>query len=280
MKRIVRALLVRFPWISEWVPPAARRAANRLLCVAIVYRGPFASFAAALRETRSYQDDRILQDVRKAIQGVLGGRARFEQDGVAFRQEPLPDLALSGLLLASSRAGGRLSVLDFGGSLGSHFLRWLPIFSRLPNLHWCVVEQAHFVDAGRELFGPEQRLSFELDIDSAAKHAPNAVLASSVLQYLDDPASYLSNLARLGTDVLIIDRFPISDDGLHHVLTQRVPGKDGSASYPLQVFPGDWLQGELGKTFELLVELPGRDAPIRAGRIAARYVGSVWILKR
>ncbi len=262
--------------LREWLPAPLRRGANALLGASLVYRGPWRDFDEAQARTRGYHDPGILAQVEAATRQVLAGTARFEQDGRSFAAEPPPSYALPGLLLAAAGAGGRLSVLDFGGSLASHYLRWRPLLSGLPSLHWCVVEQQGFVEAGRRLFADDALLGFESTIADARRHAPNAVLASSVLQYLPQPGEVLRELAGLQAEILVIDRFPRRAGGDTVALTQHLPRRQGGASYALRAFAPGFLAEVLEPRYRCLCQFQGNDAPLRAGPVAAEYVGSIW----
>lgn len=258
--------------IRDLMPPVARRFLNRVLGQSITYKGPYETWEAALATTRGYDDGKILTRVQTATELVLAGLAGYEQDGIAMRGISPPDNALSALLLAAVLDNGKLNVLDFGGGLASHYLRWRAWLRQLPNLHWRVIEQPHFVRAGERLFADIPTVSFNAAIDQ--DWHPNAVLASSVLQYLPDPTSVLEQLVALRPRVIVIDRTPFS--GSTQIMTQRVPARLGSASYPLWVLSRDLIYSRLRQRYDLLFDFPSADAPLRVGRIAADYAGCAW----
>jgi putative methyltransferase (TIGR04325 family) len=262
--------------IRSWLPPVARRWANRLLGALTVYRGPYANWAQAQAATGGYQREDILARVKRATQCVLRGEADYEQDGFAMCGAIPASRALEALLLVAALDGGRLSVLDFGGGLGSHFLRWREWLTRIPDLHWCVVEQPHFAAAGEELFADERWLSFAESVANASAHAPNAVLASSVLHYLPDPLATLDEIVALGARGIVIDRTPFSD-GEARILSQHVPKSLGRASYPLWLLPREAVHARLRERYELFVEFAASDAPLHSGKIHAGYLGSIWL---
>src|SRR5258708_5842918 len=106
--------------LRQLVPPAARRLANRLAGALITYRGPHADWEAAKAATAGYDHAEILERVVDATRQVLRGEADYEQDGVPMHGMPTASHALESLLMVAALDGGRLSVLDFGGGLGSH----------------------------------------------------------------------------------------------------------------------------------------------------------------
>lgn len=253
-----------------------RSAFNRAIGAQIGYRGPFASWDEARDASMGYDQDAILERIVGATQRVLHGEARYEQDGIAFIADPPPSHALSALMLAAGRSQGRLSVLDFGGGLASHYLRWRPLLEALPHLSWSIVEQPGYVVAGNRLFAGDPTISFHERIANCAS-IPNAILASSVLQYLPDPHAVLQELARLGSDVIVLDRTLYSEDGRECISTQIVPRQLGKASYPVWFLSRDSIHAELHRDYKLLAEFEADDQPARLGSRVARCLGSIWV---
>ena len=260
--------------VAAWLPPALRSALNRMIGAQITYRGPFATWNEALASSTGYDQDAILARVINATQRVLRGAARYEQDGIAFAFEPPSSHALPGLLLAATRDQGRLSVLDFGGGLGSHYLRWRPLLEHVSTMHWAVVEQAAFVSAGCNLFAANPSISFYQGV-SQIPSQPNTVLASGVLQFLPDPHATLHELVMLRPQTIVLDRTPFGNK--EAVVTQHVPASLGRASYPLWVLSRDRIHGLLDEAYDLIAEFDAPDQPLRAPGISATYRGSIWM---
>lgn len=259
---------------EQWLPAGLRRMANRLLRADIVYRGPFRDWGSAAAETRGYDDGSILERVSRATRRVLAGSASFEQDGSVSTERPPPSHALEGLLIAAALDGGRMSVLDFGGGLASHYLRWRSMLLVLPSVHWAIVEQSSFVAEGRVLFEMDPLVSFHEDITEVAS-CPNAVLASSVLQYVPNPYETLERLVMVRPRVVVLDRMPFGAE--EAVVAQFVPSHLGKASYPLWVLTEDGIHSILGRDYDLLSEFDTSDHPLKAGGIQAVYRGSIWV---
>lgn len=258
----------------QWLPPALRHAGNRLLGTAIGYSGPFETWAEALRATAGYADEAILARVIAATEAVLAGHADYEQDGIPMHGTPPPGHALPSLLAAAR--DGTLRVVDFGGGLASHYLRWLPLLKGLDEIDWCVVEQPHFVESGRRLFLDVPQVRFVSNIEEASTLTPDAVLASSVLQYLESPLDTLHGLASLGARAIVLDRTPFATDGHARILAQRTPAKLGRASYPLWVLSANAVDASLQPDYVRRLAFPGNDHPITVGKLRADYSGGTW----
>lgn len=261
---------------SNWLPPRLRDAGNRLLGARTIFKGPYSSWTEAEQATSGYADDAILGRVVEATQRVLSGEPGYEQDGTVRPGTAPPSNALAALLAAAAAEGGDLRVLDFGGGLASHFLRWSPFLSALPSLSWCVVEQANFVQAGTQLFSHVAQVKFATDLNVARGFAPNVVLVSSALQYLSQPMVTLGQLAALDARVVVIDRTPLSSDGRAYILTQHVPSTIGRASYPMWILSNDALRDCLRPRYEQRALFPAADQAVKVAGLRANYIGCVW----
>ncbi len=142
---------------------------------------------------------------------------------------------LSGLLFVAAKNSGVLNIVDFGGSLESTYFQNRKFLQKLDNLSWNVIEQKHFADVGKKEF-EDGKLSFFYDVKSCKKEKKsNAILFSSVLQYIEKPYELLNDILSYGFDYVIFDRMPFSKDK-EKITLQRVPSKIYKASYPCWLF--------------------------------------------
>lgn len=258
----------------NWLPPALRHAGNRMLGAATTYEGPFDTWADAVDATSGYADDAILTRVVAATEAVLAGRATYEQDGTPMQGTPPPGYALPALLSAAK--AGTLRVLDFGGGLASHYLRWLPQLFGLAEIQWCVVEQPHYVEVGKRLFATLPHVRFVASVDEARGFEPDAVFASSVLQYLESPLDTLRDLVSFDARAIVLDRTPFASDDHARILAQRTPVRLGGASYPLWMLSAEEVHGALRARYQRRFQFPSTDRPIRVGGLHAAYSGVTW----
>lgn len=252
------------------VPTGVRLAVRRLIGDVTTYTGPYDSWAGALVRGRGYQDAAVLAKVRDATRKVVLGKAAYEQDSVIFAHASRPERIARVLGLAAGACGRPLHVLDFGGSLGSHYYRMRPFLGDIDLGSWLVCEQTHFVRAGRE---------FETDVlrfssDPASLGRPDVLLLSSVLPYLEHPIEQLLALIELRPDWILIDRMPLSPDGLPRLFNQQVPRSIYRASYPVWLLP----EAELASALEdyVLVERGELDEQLRSGSLSAAYHWMIW----
>lgn len=190
--------------------------------------------SAVIAAGDGYAAESILKKCCAATRAVYEGKALWERDSVLFHHEAVNWPVLSGLMHAAAVSGGKLHVLDFGGSLGGTCLqhrRWL---ESLPEWSWNVVEQSHFVECGKKEFQTEH-VRFFSTVDEALNAAPaNVILLSGVLQYLENSYALLEQLCKLPVDWLIIDRTPLLEKQ-ERITVQHVPPSIYKASYPCRL---------------------------------------------
>lgn len=221
------------------------------------FRGNYASWEEARSAARGYEDGLILKRVLDATRAVKAGNALWERDGTAFHQPQVnaPLLRVLGGILVSE---GRLDVVDFGGGLGSTWWQHRSALPACAEVYWRVVEQPHYVAAGREF--ANATLSFHNSIGTVvAENKPSVILLSSVLPYLEVPEALLEEITCLGFRHVIIDRTPFVRNGTARLAVQFTPPELGGGSYPVWLFDREHLLKSLQKKYELMNEWPALD---------------------
>jgi putative methyltransferase (TIGR04325 family) len=222
--------------IKRWLPPAVAESVGTILKKTNSYAGDFSDWAAASEQASGYDAALILEKVKQAVLQVKSGSAAYERDSVLFDHVEHSYPVLAGLLRAAVEHGNRLSVLDFGGSLGSSYFQCREFLSVVNDLQWGIVEQENFVDCGRRNLETGQ-LWFFYTINECLQHMnPNVVLLSSVLQYIESPVAVLEELVDQNIPYIIIDRTPFSDAPADRITVQHVPPSIYPASYPCRIF--------------------------------------------
>jgi len=222
------------------------------------FRGDYASWAGARAASAGYDDQALLDRVVTAMREVAAGRARYERDGVAFPSPEVNAPLLARLRASAAQTGGRLDVVDFGGSLGSLWWQHRSELAQLAAVRWRVVEQAHYVAAGREF--AQENLDFADSIAAALQGMqPAVIILSSVLPYLENPGALLAEAVRHGFAHIIIDRTPFIAGGRTRLAVQHTPPGLGGGSYPCWLFDREKLLSVLQPAYELVAEWPSLD---------------------
>lgn len=201
-----------------------------------------ASLAEYAEYAKGYAEANILNQVSTAIQKVRNGEAVFERDGVLFDDEEYNTGLLSGLFFVAtllSGRGGQMSILDYGGGLGSTFFQNRKLFTAAGcDMQWNIIEQLPFVEEGRRTV-PE--ISFYDDVETfiVDKRHCDTILLSGFLQYVNEPYAMLDKILSLRAEFVLIDRMPLLYANKDRLCLQYVPPDIYKAIYPV------WLISEV-----------------------------------
>lgn len=256
-------------------PPVFIHLAKQLRGNRLALSGDYHSWEEAMAASTGYDSERILEKTRTSLLKVKDGEAVYERDSVLFDEIQYSWPLLAGLMWVAAKSGGRLNVLDFGGSLGSSYFQNRAFICQLPNVHWNIVEQPAHVREGKRLFENEQ-LRFYESIEECLSHTtPNVVVLSSVLQYLEYPYDLLSAVLKLSGICVIIDRTPYWSGDYDKLCVQTVPPSIYPASYPSWIFSRQQFHSRSHKDWQIMVTFDNPDKLI--GPVDFIYQGVIIV---
>ncbi|WHZ20895.1 MAG: hypothetical protein OJF47_000007 [Nitrospira sp.] len=251
MKRVIKA----------WLPPAIVHAYQGLRSDAIRFKGEFHSWESARAASSGYDSETIFQKSRAAALKVKAGEAVYERDSVLFDHVEFSFPLLAGLLRVACMREGHLNVLDFGGSLGTTYRQFKAFKAPLESLRWNIVEQPQFVEAGRAEFADEE-LKFFPSIQEAVKdEAPDVVVLSSVLQYVDRPYNLIQEICSVEARSIVISRTPCAKTPYDVLTVQVVPPSIYDASYPCWIFAEAQLLAAFSTSHRLIASFQEPGGP-------------------
>lgn len=231
----------------------------------VMYLGDYASFDEARAASTGYDAAAILESTRLAVHKVVNGEAAYERDSVTFDQLYLPFPLLAMLARAAAENRGRLSVLDFGGSLGGTYLQCRNFLGSLPHLEWSIVEQPAHVACGQREFTTDQ-LKFYPTIEACLRERqPSVLLLSGVLQCLPDPWTFLREAAAHPFRWIVLDRTPIIDAERDRLTVEVVSPRIYAASYPAWFFSRPRLTQHLQPGWRIDTEFDALDRQLLDG---------------
>ncbi len=214
--------------------------------------GNYKSWDEAMKHSKGYNAENILEKVKHAVLKVKNGEAVYERDSVLFEEIQYSQPLLDAFKLIADEYNLSLNVIDFGGSLGSSYFQYRNFLSHLKSLTWNVVEQNHFVACGNE-FIQDDHLKFYNSIDDALKNNPAQVIfLSSVLQYLEMPYARINDFLNYNFKYIIIDRTAFIDGEKDRLTVQKVPPEIYNASYPAWFFSESKFIAAFLNKYELL----------------------------
>ena len=247
----------------------------------MTYHEGFNSWKDAEQNATGYANKEILDKVDVATSQVVKGIAAFERDGVSFKNSELPYHFLFPLLSSAVKSGGLLTVLDYGGSLGSTYRLCRPLLSQMCHVNWIIIEQEGYVSLGKKKYENEELKFYKTINDIPDFIQPNILLFSSVLQFLPEPFSILrkiNNFSKI-TDVLI-DRTPFCDSESNKILIQRVPASIYRASYPINVLSYKLIVDHFKEDWDLIDERLSPEGIIKLNKNTSFEYKYLWFRRK
>lgn len=242
-----------------WLPPALFSFIARWSGQALRWESVRLSWSETLRLSTGYDEDAILQRVVQATRAVVDGHAAYERDSVLFLEPSAPPHLLFPLLRHAMRYPGVLDVVDFGGSLGSTYRLCRPFLPEGLKVRWIVVEQPTFVAIGESEFSTNE-LQFVSSLENLPSPlGPRFILASSVLQYLENPSSILDALDLVDSATLVVERTPMWDGPVDQLTVQHVPPRIYPASYPCWIMSRSALLARWRSDWQVISDYVGSE---------------------
>jgi len=225
----------------------------------------------------------VLSDDRDAQRDFLDDTETAfvdERDSVLFDKVEYSWPLLAALMWVAAQHDGALSVLDFGGSLGTTYFQNRAFLASLEKrVRWSIVEQPSFVTCGREHFTTDELTFYDSVEDCLRVEKPDVIVLSGVLQYLEHPCRQLEVLVDLGIPHIVVDLAPVFDHR-DRLTVQKVPPEIYDASYPCWIFNERRLRAFLDERCHLVADFDcvlGQSLNLGRGS-RARYRGYILAL--
>lgn len=235
------------------------------------WQGNYLSWNEAKQKCSGYGSQIILAKVKQSSLKVKEGLAAYERDSVIYCETQYSFPLLSGLMWIAARNNGKLNVLDYGGSLGSSYFQNKRLLDSLSDVHWCIVEQPNFVQAGLEYFSSDRIHFYYTIAECLESNKIDVVLFSSVLQYLKNPYELLEDINSRDFNYVFIDRTPFVK-GKDRLTVQKVSPKIYKAKYPCWFFNKNKFLDFMSPSYELIFEF---DTPDKAN-ITSEFKGFLF----
>ena len=223
--------------------------------------GNFDTWDKAKEKSLGYGDPNILERVISSLLKVKKDNTILEKDLVFYSgyDYPYNYQVLASFLYISQLSNNKLSVIDFGGSLGSSYFQHRRMLSHLSELDYNIIEQKQFVDAGKEYF-EDETLNFHYDFRTCiSKKKPDCVLFSGVLQYLERPVDLINEILEYNIEYIIIDRTPFYLNKPDRITVQKLPPRYGDGSMPYRIFNYKKFVGHFLKKYSVVIESAAND---------------------
>ena len=219
------------------------------------WSGNYVSWPSATDRCTGYNAAEILNKVNVATLKVKNGDAVYERDGMLFNEVEYSWPLLSNLLWIAGNQNNCLSVLDFGGSLGTTYFQNRAYLKHLSKLTWSIVEQSNYVQQGNTAIAGEGLTFFE-NVQTAiqAKGPYDVLLLSCVLPYIEKPFELIAYLQQNDFSYIIVENTYFNSMPANRLTIQKVPPVYYDASYPAWFLNYDEVVGAFSKKYTMIAE--------------------------
>lgn len=267
--------------LKELAPPIV----NTLRWYSFKYgwKGNFKSFEDAQKQCKGYDENHILNRIIETTGKVRDKKAVYERDGLIYDEIFINHHLLSTLLLIASKNNNKITIIDFGGSLGTSYYQNIKYLNHLTELKWCIIEQDNYVKVGKDAFENEHvKFYYNIEECLAENQNPDLLLLSSSLQYIKNPYNLLEHIQSFNIPYLMFDLVGYNDEEDEDRITiQNVPPVfyGIEASYPCTFFSKRKLENQLAINYEKEFEFVSEPQKYYINFKPFRYEGSLWKLK-
>jgi len=276
-----RRIEKRIAELRQWIHPPKKGQEPLPVGGDVTFSGSYPSWDDAAKACDGYSDATIVNQVLDAARRVQKGEAAYERDGMTFDEPEYPWPVVAAILDASQRLGKPVTVVDFGGSLGSTYFQTRALLGRSVVARWCVVEQPGFVEAGQREFS-DGILSFHDRLDDPAIPSPvDVLLLSAVMHYLPNPHEWLDRFVGMRPEQIVVDRTPFwpGDDREDGLVLQTVSAVIYAARYPAWFFKRSQFLDHFDRAYETVASFAALDI-FRWENVTVPCQGFIFRLKR
>lgn len=176
-------------------------------------------------------------------QDVVQAKAqKFDPSSISLIQKKDIDEVEKGIIAAifysfSNTHSFARTIIDFGGEMGIHYLTYLKVCKS--PIKWIVVEAPMMASMGRDKWIGNQEIVFTDSLDRSSISDEDIVLliASGVLQCLDNPYQYLEKMISLRPQFIYLDKLPIlQNEESDFISVAYVPHQIYGISYKVPVW--------------------------------------------
>jgi putative methyltransferase (TIGR04325 family) len=238
------------------------------------WHGNYHTWANAKAKCTGYDAAEILQKVSASSARVRDGLNAYERDSVFYDEIQYSFPVLASLMWVAAQKNGRLNVMDFGGSLGSTYFQNKVFLDALETVNWCIVEQPGFVEMGLKDFSTSG-LKFYYSIDDCYNSfKPDAILLSSVIQYIEEPYLLLDLVIAKRPEYILIDRTPFVKEN-DRITIQKVHPAIYKATYPCWFFNKNKFLAYMNQSYDLIFAFDALDK----ANISSEFLGFLFRIK-
>ena len=215
----------------------------------------YKTWQEAQKACAPYDEHAILEKLRIATLKVKKGEAVYERDGIIYNQIYYSWPLLSNLLLCASQHQGELSIIDFGGSLGTTFFQNKQYLKQLNKVQWSVIEQGYLIETGKKEIAGEGLDFYHTINEAIAKKGKHQILITNgVIPYLEKPYELFKHFLEFDFEYIIIESTYFNYQPYDRICIQKTNPKAYTAFYPCWLLDYEKVKAAFSKKYDVFTE--------------------------
>jgi len=128
----------------------------------------------------------------------------------------------NGLLLLGLTLSNGKNVLDFGGACGIHYFIFKSTLGKTYNINWNVIETTTMCSAAGSLANEELHFYSDLQTAASQMQSIDLLFSSGTIQCLENPKKTLKEIAAVGANYILLNRFGLTKGDKDTISTKEV----------------------------------------------------------
>jgi putative methyltransferase (TIGR04325 family) len=226
--------------------------------------GEYETWEDAKKKSLGYEQNYILDKKINTFLRIKSNESVYELDTLLYNEPILNFQLLYVLSYISLEQSPELTIIDFGGSLGSAYYWVKNLLPKKIKYNWFIIEQKHIVKAGQEQF---EKANLKFIENFEAYHVnnlkmPDLLVLCGALQCIESNAFIFDEIEKHKYPYVFIDRTPFFDDveKEESITIQKIPAHyyEQETTFPCRIFNLKTLITKL-ENYELIFNSPSFD---------------------
>lgn len=201
--------------IKNFVPAVIVDFVKYLMRKEPIVLGNYSSYENARANSSDYYDEEIINNAYTKA-SIFTNQLQSVKT-LTFSEFDMEVLASLSIVRSS---GNEIKVLDYGGAFGKYFYLVKKIFGDKCNLLWDIYETKDLCfTASKKKYNESIRYLY--NTNELRINYYNLIIVNSSLQYFVNPLESLNQLISLKSQVLLINRIPLSNRKYNHFAIQK-----------------------------------------------------------
>lgn len=245
------------------------------------FHGNYTCWEEVSKQVTGWETDIIFDKINQSTNQLEKKDDFFERDGEIISSTNQNFPLIYSLINSINIEKKELSIIDFGGSLGTHYKRYRQFINNGIKISWAIVEQKKYVDYAKKV-NKNLELNFHYSISESLKiNNYSTFFSSGTIQYIEKPYKLMDEIMDYNFSTIVFDRMFFLNDVNDRICIQTVnPKLFYHASFSVWLFNEAKFKKHMSKKYTLILEFMSEDGDNQIEGIRIYHKGFYYKLKK